>query len=58
VIVAILILVIVVSTDICWRIARRKSLNIQLWIILGALIGPFAIPFALLAKSREVKAGP
>jgi hypothetical protein len=55
---AILILVIIVSTDICRRIAKRKNLNIQLWIILGALIGPFAIPFALLAKSREVKAGP
>lgn len=52
----ILIVVIVISTAICWRIAKRKNLNIQLWIILGALIGPFAVPFALLAKSREVSA--
>ena len=52
----ILILVVIISTDICWRIAKRKNLNVQLWIILGALIGPFAIPFALLAKSREASA--
>jgi len=52
----ILILVVIISTGICWRIAKRKNLNVQLWIILGALIGPFAVPFALLAKSREVSA--
>lgn len=52
----ILIVVTIISSGICWRIAKRKNLNVQLWIILGALIGPFAIPFALLTKSREASA--
>jgi hypothetical protein len=47
-----LVFVVAVSTWLCFYVARRKNLNVQYWVLLGALAGPFAIPFVLLAKSK------
>lgn len=49
-------LIVVLSTGICYSVAKKKSLNIQLWVCLGALFGPFALPFLLIAGSRAAKA--
>ncbi len=51
----VLSLIVVLSTGICYAVARRKSLNVQLWVCLGVLFGPFVLPFLLLARSRAVK---
>jgi hypothetical protein len=40
----------IASVFICHRIARIRGVNPVLWGILGALFGPLAIPFALMAK--------
>jgi hypothetical protein len=54
--VAIIITVTILSTGFCWRTAKRKRLNVQFWIIMGACFGPLAIPFVLLARSRALTA--
>jgi len=45
-----LVVIVMVSTGICYTLAKRKGLSTQLWVILGAFFGPFAIPFLLLAR--------
>ena len=49
----ILIVVPIVSAAVCHRVAKRKQLNVKLWIILGSLFGPLAIQFVYRAKARE-----
>ncbi len=40
-----------VSAIACTTIAHRKRLNILLWAIAGFLLGPFAIPIALVVPN-------
>ncbi|MES9994371.1 MAG: hypothetical protein ABW098_20670 [Candidatus Thiodiazotropha sp.] len=40
----------IASIFICYHIAKSRGLNPVLWGLLGALFGPLAIPFALLAR--------
>ena len=47
-----IVAVVMISTGICHYLARSKGLSSQFWIVMGALFGPFAIPFAYLAKDR------
>jgi energy-coupling factor transporter transmembrane protein EcfT len=48
--------VIIISTGICWKLAKRKNLKVPFWVVMGACFGPLAIPFALLAKPRALNA--
>ncbi len=48
-----LIIVIIVSATICFYAAKNKKLNAPYWAFVGCLIGPFAIPFVLLANSKQ-----
>ena len=43
----------IVSASICHHIAKRKQLNVPLWIVLGSLIGPLAIPLIVFAKFKN-----
>ncbi len=45
-----LALIVMLSTGICYSVAKRKHLSIQLWVALGVLFGPFAIPFLFFAR--------
>ena len=42
----------IVSAAVCHMIARQRGLKPVFWGVMGALFGPFAIPFILLKKSR------
>ena len=35
-----------------WFMADKKGLNTLFWAGMGALFGPFAIPFVFLAKEK------
>ncbi|MFH2130624.1 MAG: hypothetical protein ABIK68_09650 [bacterium] len=50
---AILILVSLVSIAICRAIAEKRGANTLFWTIMGALFGPFAIPFSFLSKPQQ-----
>jgi len=41
------------SMVICYQVAKSRKANIQLWVIAGFLIGPFAVPFVFFASSNE-----
>ena len=43
----------VISAVTCHQIAKRKGLKPILWGFTGAVIGPLAIPFVLMAKPPE-----
>ncbi len=34
-------------------IAEKRGANVVLWAVLGAVFGPFAIPFVFLTKSNS-----
>ena len=48
----VLVAITVVCAGICFSIAKKKGLSTRLWVVLGALFGPFALPFLFLAKPR------
>jgi len=38
-----------------WHIANRRGANTRFWAIMGAVFGPFAIPFVFLTKNNSSK---
>ena len=40
-----------------WNIADKRGANTKLWAIMGAVFGPFAIPFVFLTKNKAPKIG-
>ncbi len=38
-----------------WHIADRRGANTKFWAIMGAVFGPFAIPFVFLTKNSSSK---
>ncbi|TVZ40720.1 hypothetical protein P886_0048 [Alteromonadaceae bacterium 2753L.S.0a.02] len=46
-------IVIVVSTEICYFVAKRRRANVALWVILGACFGPLAIPFVFFSTPKK-----
>ena len=42
----------IVCSGVCFSVAKRKGLSTQLWIVLGSLFGPLALPFVFSAKPR------
>ncbi|MDP5134558.1 hypothetical protein ORJ04_01170 [Rheinheimera baltica] len=45
-----LVAVIIISTTICYFVAKKKEANVSLWVVLGAVFGPLAVPFVFFAK--------
>ena len=48
----ILLLATIISAYVCFKVAHRKHLNTQFWVIIACFIGPLAIPAVFLAKSN------
>ncbi|MFT7243958.1 MAG: hypothetical protein ACI82A_001308 [Candidatus Azotimanducaceae bacterium] len=46
----VLVGIMIVCAGICFSVAKKKGLSTRLWVVLGALFGPFALPFVFLAK--------
>jgi hypothetical protein len=38
-----------------YHMAGRKGYDKQFWLIMGILFGPFALPFIILGKKKELK---
>jgi 4-amino-4-deoxy-L-arabinose transferase-like glycosyltransferase len=47
-----LILITLLSSAVCYWIAKKRSADRVYWVVLGLLLGPLAIPFACFAKPR------
>jgi len=47
------ILAIVFFVYLAQALARKKGLDPVFWAVMGGLLGPLAIPFILLASSKE-----
>jgi len=41
------------SIYLCYSIAKSKKANVTLWVTMGLLFGPVALPFVFFAKSRD-----
>ena len=52
----ILISIITISCAfLLWNIADKRGANTFFWAIMGAIFGPFAIPFVFLTKNNSSK---
>ncbi len=47
----------VLSAGICFSIAKKRGLKKPFWVVMGAVFGPFAIPFVFIAKPKHPKDG-
>ena len=50
-----LVAITVVSVGICYYAARQRGLSKPFWVFMGAFLGPIALPFVFLAKSKGKK---
>ena len=48
----VLLLVALGSIVVCHMLARRRGLNPVFWALMGAIFGPFAIPFVYFRARR------
>jgi len=53
VMVYVLFAVTIISMMVCHYIAKKRGLKPMHWVIIAAIIGPLAIPLALLVKSKS-----
>jgi hypothetical protein len=42
----------IICIVLCHKIAKRRGAKPAFWAAMGAFFGPFAIPFALMAKPK------
>lgn len=49
----IIIIIPVGCAFLLWFMAHKRGLNTLFWAILGAVFGPFAIPFIFFAKEKK-----
>ena len=48
------LLITIVSAWICYKTAKTKNLNAQLWVVLALFIGPLALPLIYFAKPKSI----
>jgi len=53
-IIVIVLLITIGSVWVCFKTAKAKNLNAQLWVVLALLIGPLAIPLIYFAKPKSL----
>lgn len=46
------ILLCIISMVVCHTVAKKRGANTIKWAILGACLGPLAIPFSFLSKPK------
>lgn len=51
--IALLIIVNLLSMVICYQIAKSRKANRWYWLLVGFLIGPFAVPFVFFASPEQ-----
>jgi hypothetical protein len=45
-------IVCILSAFILWHMADKRGANTLFWAIMGAVFGPFAIPFVFLTRKK------
>ncbi len=48
----ILSLICIICAYLCWSVANKRNGNTLFWAVMGALFGPFAIPFVMMLKKN------
>ena len=48
----ILSLICIACAYLCWTVADKRGGNTLFWAVMGALLGPIAVPFVFLLKKK------
>jgi len=46
-------LLFLICGGICHYIAKKRHAKVSFWLVMGALFGPLAIPFAFFARPQK-----
>jgi hypothetical protein len=39
-------------TWVCYLVAKKRGANVAYWVVMGVLVGPFAIPFVFFSRPK------
>ena len=48
-----LIALVMICTTVCYRVAKKRKADVRHWVMMGALLGPFAIPFVFFSRPKN-----
>ncbi len=51
----ILVCIVLLSTEICYWVAKKRGAKISFWVVMGACFGPFAVPFVFFANGKKLR---
>ena len=43
---------------VCYLVAKQRKANAGFWVVMGAMIGPLAIPFVFFARPQSQAGSP
>ena len=49
----VLVIISAICAGVCYGIARSRGSRVAFWVVMGALFGPFAIPFVFFSKPAK-----
>ena len=47
-----LVIFVALCTGVCYSVAKKRGAMVSFWVLMGALFGPFAIPFVFFSKPQ------
>jgi hypothetical protein len=47
------LLIPIVCAVICYSVAKKRNAAIPFWVVMGAVFGPFALPFVFISKPKN-----
>jgi len=45
-------LLFIICTGICFSVAKKRDADVSFWVVMGALLGPIAVPFVFYSKTK------
>lgn len=47
------LLIPIVCAVICYSVAKKRNAAVPFWVVMGAVFGPFALPFVFMSKPER-----
>jgi hypothetical protein len=43
----------IICAGVCYSVAKKRNAAVPFWVVMGALFGPFALPFVFMSKPKN-----
>lgn len=51
---AVLLVVFVICTAVCYLVAKKKNADTPFWVVMGIMLGPLAVPAVFFSKPKPI----